>query len=782
MADAGDFIGDCWLEGLFLMERESREVKYDIEGMDCADCALSLERSLAQIEGVEHVNVNFTTGLMEASGTFEPEDLVKRVQALGYQANLPGSHAVEGPAEGEEQARESLKLPGFLGYLYASKQTRLALLGAILLLLSIPLAIFNSSVYSQWAKTGLQVAAAILAGYPIANRGVRALIISRQITIDLLMSIATVGALLIGELGEACTVVLLFAIGEALEGYTSERARVSLRSLLRLKPEMAHVMRPCIDCQEHMGQAGYTGGPCPICGDSELTLPVDQIEIGERVIVRPGERIPVDGHVLSGISQVNQAPITGESVPVVKNPTDKVYAGSLNGDAALEISVSQLAANSTISRIVRLVEQAQTQRAPIERSIDRFAAWYTPAVVILAACMAVIPPLLFGAPFLDTGEVHGWLYRALTMLIVACPCALVISTPVTMVSSLTSLAGRGVLVKGGAFLDVLSRARLFAFDKTGTLTIGRPSVTLARSVDCIPDAQRCPACDDMLALAATVEGRSAHPLAQAIMAEVEARHLTHAYPAAESVQSLAGQGVQGISNGSSILVGSHDLFHTRYEALDLKLHDDILSATDQGQTVMLVGKDDSLLGYVTVADAARPSSAEALRQLKSIDPRIHTVMLTGDNPSVAARVALSIGSLDEVRAGLMPEDKLESIRSLQAEHGVVVMVGDGVNDAPALAAADAGIAMGGAGSAQAMETANIVLMQDELTNLPGTIRSARQAQAIIKQNIAFSLAIKAVVLLLALPGLATLWMAVFADMGASLLVTLNGMRMLRKNS
>jgi Cd2+/Zn2+-exporting ATPase len=765
------------------MQADPQEVKYFIQGMDCADCALSLERSLAQIQGVEQVNVSYTTGLLEAHGTFDPQELIRRVEALGYKAEKPGLPGETEPAGLASQTKAvKSKLPGFLGYLYTSIQTRLALMGAVLLLLSIPMSFIPESIFFHWLKIGLQLAAAGLAGYPIANRGVRALFIGRQITIDLLMIIATVGALLIGETGEASTVIMLFAIGEALEGYTSERARNSLHSLLALKPEVAHVLRPCIDCSEHMGQQGYSGGPCPMCDETELTLRVDQVSIGERVIVRPGERIPVDGHVFSGVSLINQAPVTGESVPVSKAPGDKVYAGTLNGDSVLEVTVSQLATNSTISRIVRLVEQAQNQRAPIERFIDRFAAWYTPAVVLLAAFLAIIPPLFFHAPFLDTNGVHGWLYRALALLIVACPCALVISTPVTMVSSLTSLASRGVLVKGGAFLDVLARARLFAFDKTGTLTRGHPTVTQVRSVDCVPDAWRCPACDDMLAVAATVESRSEHPLAQAIMDEIEARQLTHSYPAAESVQSLAGQGVQGFSNGSRILVGSHDLFHARNDALDKELHADIQSAVDEGQTVMLVGKDDSLLGFVSVADSARPSSAEALRQLKTIDPRIHTVMLTGDNLSVAGKVAASLGSLDEVRAGLLPEDKLDAVRSLQAMHGRVVMVGDGVNDAPALAAADVGIAMGGAGTAQAMETAHIVLMQDDLTHLPEAVRTARRTQTIIKQNIAFSLALKAAFLLLTLPGWATLWMAVFADMGASLLVTLNGMRMLRKTS
>ena len=765
------------------MSENTQELQYSIQGMDCADCALSLERSLAQIKGVEQVNVNYTTGLLDASGDFNPQDLIQRVEDLGYRVESPASpgDSIQ-PGATPGTSGSSSQLPGFLGYLYSTPQTRLALWGVVLLLVSIPFSLVPNSPQASWVKTILQVLAAIIAGFPIANRGMRALIYARQITIDLLMSIATLGALLIGETGEAATVVMLFAIGEALEGYTSERARRSLRSLLSLKPDVAHVMRPCLDCEEHMGQGGYSGGPCPFCAKHEVTLPVDKLDVSELVVVRPGERIPVDGHVYSGSALVNQAPVTGESVPVQKSPGDKVYAGTLNGDAVLEVTVSQLATNSTISRIVRLVERAQAQRAPIERFIDRFAAWYTPAVVGLAALVAILPPLLFGVPFLDSNGTHGSLYRALTLLIIACPCALVISTPVTLVSALTSLAQRGVLVKGGAFLDVMARTRLFAFDKTGTLTLGQPSVIQARSVDCVPNAQRCEACDEMLALAATVERRSEHPLAQAIMAEVTARQLTHVYPAAESIQSLAGQGVQGISNGNRILVGSHDLFHTRDDSLDQPLHADIQSAVDAGQTVMLVGKDNKLLGFVSVSDILRPTSAEALRQLKAIAPDIHTVMLTGDNPSVASRVAASVGSMDEIRAGLLPEDKLEAVRDLQAQHGLVVMVGDGVNDAPALAAADVGIAMGGAGSAQAMETADVVLMQDDLTHLPETVLSSRKTRTIIAQNIAISLVLKAVFLLLTLLGWATLWMAVFADMGASLLVTLNGMRMLRKSS
>ncbi|MGE5123415.1 MAG: heavy metal translocating P-type ATPase, partial [Acidobacteriaceae bacterium] len=638
-----------------------QEVKYSIRGMDCADCALSLERSLAQINGIEEVNVSYTTGILDARGNFDPREVVRRVEALGYHVESSGSPADVMPASPKSSAPHP-HMPGFLGYLYASVETRLAMLGAGLIILSLPLYFLNDDPAIAQVKTALLILAAVVAGWPIANKGVRALLISRQITIDLLMSIATLGALLIGEAGEGATVVMLFAIGEALEGYTAERARNSLRSLLSLKPDVAHLLRPCMDCSEHMGQEGYSGGPCPFCSPHEVTLPVDQVIIGDRVIVRPGERIPVDGHVISGRSQVNQAPITGESILMLKAPGDKVYAGALNGDGVLEIAASQLAKDSTISRIVRLVEQAQAKRAPIERFIDRFATWYTPAVVVLAALVAILPPLIFHAPFLDIDGTHGWLYRALALLIIACPCALVISTPVTMVSALTSLARRGVLIKGGAYLDVLARARLFAFDKTGTLTSGLPSVTQARSVDCITEASRCPACDDMLALAAAVERRSEHPLAQAIMAEVEARQLTHTYPAAKAIQNLAGKGVQGFSNGRRILVGSHELFHAQDEMDDRELHTDIEIAEAEGQTVMLVGKDGALLGFVSVADTPRPSSQDTLQQLKSLDPHIRTVMLSGDNPTVAERLAAAIGNLDQVQAGLLPDQKLEAIR------------------------------------------------------------------------------------------------------------------------
>ncbi len=769
------------------MPTEKISIKYQIEGMDCADCALSLERSLAQLKGVEQVQVNFSTGFLQASGEFDPQEVVRRVQDMGYRAALPNSGTDAPPEEGGTSTRSlASRLPqngvfGFLAYLLADRQTAVALISALLLLASAPLSLWQTGAISALIVKLIHVGVILLAGAPIARRGLKALFIGRQVTIDLLMSVAAVGALFIGESGEAATVILLFSIGEALEGYTAERARSSLRSLLTLKPQRAAVLRPCMDCTEHLGQEDYTGGPCPFCEFHETVLPVEQVRLGEIVLIRPAERIPVDGQVISGTSAVNQAAVTGESMPVTKEPGSPVFAGTLNGEAALEVEVTHLAQDSTIAQIVRLVEEAQSKRAPVERFVDRFAAWYTPAVVVAAALLAVIPPLL-GGPFWDGPDgAHGWLYRSLALLIIACPCALVISTPVTIVSALTSLARRGVLVKGGAFLDALAGVRVFAFDKTGTLTTGRPVVNQALTLDCLPGQARCSACDDMLVQAAAVESRSEHPLAQAILAETQSRQLSHSIPHAQNVVSMAGKGVQGIVNGAMLTVGSHAHGHEAFSE-DGSLHQEIVQAEAVGQTVMLVSRDDQVVGFVGVSDPLRSSSRQALLALKEIDPRLHTVMLTGDNPQVAAQIAAGLGPIDEVLAGLLPAGKVETVRSLQARFGPVAMVGDGINDAPALAAATVGIAMGGAGTAQAMETADVILMQDDLTHLPELLRTSRQAKRIIWQNIGFSLAIKLLFLALTLPGWSTLWMAVFADMGASLLVTLNGMRLLSRKT
>ena len=753
----------------------SSELEFHISGMDCANCARTLEHSIARLEGVESVSVDFSTAMLHARGRLNPDAIRGRVQALGY--GVIERTDTPSPPISPDGSRTGVAR--FIRYLITGRRNVSALAAVVILVLASPLAHFPAIPFAATVLAAAHLAVIVLAGHTIMIKGIRALAFSGQITIDLLMSIATIGALLIGETGEAATVIVLFALGEALEGYTAERARDSLRSLLALAPDQAHVLRPCTDCVEHLGQNGYEGGPCPWCGTHEIVTPVTEVRIGDTVLVRPAERIPVDGRISNGVSSVNQAPITGESIPVHKQPGDEVFAGTINGEAAIEVEVTRLAGDSTIGRIVRLVEQAQAQRSPVERFVDRFARWYTPVVVVIAVLTATVPPLLFGQPFFDTDETRGWLYRALALLIVACPCALVISTPVTMVSSLTALARRGVLVKGGVFLDALARVKTFAFDKTGTLTAGVPVVVSAQSTECSSAQERCESCDDLVALAASVEARSEHPLAHAILLEAEARGVARRYAPASAVRALAGRGVQGILNGDVVTIGSHMHFHES-QADCRNLHPSVEEAEASGNTVILVSRNNRILGFVSVADAPRPTSREAIGTLKALDPHTRTVMLTGDNISVAQAVAQKLGQIDEIHAGLLPEDKVSVVRQLQRDYGVVAMIGDGVNDAPALAAATVGIAMGGGGTAQAMETADIVLMQGDLTHLPDVVLTSRRTQQIIWQNIAFSLTVKALFLLLALPGWATLWMAVFADMGASLLVTLNGMRMLRQ--
>ncbi|HEY3341162.1 MAG TPA: heavy metal translocating P-type ATPase, partial [Anaerolineae bacterium] len=528
-----------------------------------------------------------------------------------------------------------------------------------------------------------------------------------------------------------------------------------------------------------LGREGYTGGPCPFCGVEEQRVAVEKVLVGETIVVKPGERIALDGLVQKGESAVNQAPITGESVPVDKTVGESVFAGSINGEGVLEVQVSGLAGNSTISRIIHMVEEAQERRAPVQRFVDRFAKVYTPAVIVVAVLVAALPPLLFGAPFLTpAGGEQGWLYRALELLVIACPCALVISTPVSLISALSAGARGGVLIKGGAILETLSKVKVIAFDKTGTLTVGKPNVVRVHSVDCRTgesQEQICAYCGELLALASAVEQRSEHPLARAVVAEAEHDGLKVRYPAADAVKAMVGRGVTGSVNGHNVVIGSHPYFdasvpHGKDQC------DEIGRLAGQGQTPLLVGVDDKYAGYITVADTVRDGSPQAIEALKALGVKT-LVMLTGDHEAAAQAIARDVGVTD-VRANLLPENKTEAIKDLLSQHQAVAMVGDGVNDAPALATASVGVALGAGGTAQAMETADVVLMSDDLRKLPFAVRLSRAAMRTIQTNLAFSIGIKLVFLVLALLGLGTMWLAVLADVGASMLVTLNGMRLL----
>ncbi|MCO5192099.1 MAG: cation-translocating P-type ATPase [Anaerolineae bacterium] len=736
-----------------------------VTGMDCASCATTVQTGVERLTGVTACELNFTTETLRVTGPVSAETIAARVRELGYDV-------ASADTSGDPPAAER----NFIRYVWERRDTRLALFAMLLVL---PGLLFHELLPVFGVEHPLidimSVSAMALAGYSVAGSAWRALRINHAITINLLMTIAAVGAVIIGAYTEAAVVMVLFVIGEALEGYSAEKARYSIRSLMSVAPQEATVMRPCIDCASHFGRDGYDGGPCPFCGIEAQRVPIDDLQIGETIIVKPGERIAMDGIILSGTTVVNQAPITGESLPVAKTVDDGVFAGSINGDGVLEIEVTHLAGDNTISRVIKLVEEAHERRAPTQRFIDRFARVYTPAVVVLALLVATIPPLVFGQPFLNPdATTTGWLYRALALLVVACPCALVISTPVSLVSAISNGARNGVLFKGGAAIEILAKIQAIALDKTGTLTRGRPAVTQVSAVDCLEiDTASCAACDDVLALASAVEQHSEHPLAHAIISEATARGVDHTYPAAASVAALSGRGITGEINGRTVTIGSHAYFDERVPHNAFCA--DVAAVDAQGYTTMLISEDETYRGYIAVADEVRESSNAAIAELKQMGiGRI--VMLTGDNEKTAQRVGDQVG-VTAIHANCLPEDKVTAIEKLRNEVGTVAMVGDGINDTPALATASVGIAIGT--TAQAMESADVVLMRDSLLPLPFAVQLSRAAMRTISFNVAFSLGIKFVFLLLVLAGFGTMWMAVIADVGASLLVTLNGMRLLR---
>ncbi len=731
------------------------EQTFKITGMDCAGCARTIENGVSKLDGIELCELSFTSETLRVAGSTSAESIVGRVRALGFD--------IQEPADDENDlAAKPIQAPlNFLQFMWSRRDTRLALLATLLILPGLILHEFLPGLGFENPLLDLaSVAALFLAGYPVALSAWRALSINREININVLMTIAAIGALIIGEYTEAGVVMVLFVIGEALEGFTAERARGSIRSLMAVAPAEAIKL--------------VSDGCCSTF--KEEIVPIKSLAIGDRILVKPGERVPMDGTVLAGTSAVNQAPITGESKLIEKEIGSGVFASSINGTGSLEIEVTHLAADNTISRLIKMVEEAQEKRAPAQRLVDRFAKYYTPAVVVLAALVAVVPPLLWGSPFFNpTPETTGWLYRALTLLVVACPCALVISTPVSIVSAISNGARNGILIKGGAVVETLSQVQAIAFDKTGTLTKGEPAVVEFKAAGCQALAdETCAPCKDLLALACAVEARSEHPLAQAVLETAQTLGVADTYPAAQNVQSLTGRGVTGQVDKNVITIGSHRYFdqaipHSAYCS-------DITAVDDQGYTTMLVSQNDHYQGFIAVADAVRETSKDALAQLRLADVN-HLVMLTGDNAQTAAQVAAAVG-VTEVQANCLPEDKVSAVKNLLTKYGTVAMVGDGINDAPALATASAGIAIGN--TAQAMETADVSLMGDSLTALPYLIKLCRAAMNTIRFNIIFSLATKLAFLVLVLLGTGSMWMAILADVGTSILVTLNGMRLLKR--
>lgn len=563
---------------------------------------------------------------------------------------------------------------------------------------------------------------------------------NRNLNINALMSIAVTGAVLIGQWPEAAMVMFLFTVAELIEARSLDRARNAISGLMQMTPEQVTVQQ---------ADGGWS------------ELEAKNVELGARVRVRPGERIGLDGEVVSGSSTIDQAPITGESLPVEKTVGDKVFAGTINQAGSLEYRVTAAANNSTLARIIHAVEQAQGARAPTQRFVDTFSKIYTPAVFAFALAVALIPPLFMGGVWFD------WIYRALVLLVVACPCALVISTPVSIVSGLAAAARKGILVKGGVYLEGGYKLDYLALDKTGTITHGKPVQTDFLSLD--PLAQ-----NTAPALAASLAGRSDHPVSLAIaQAAVDKQLAMHPV---DNFEALTGRGVRGEINGQLYHLGNHRLV----EELGLcspALEEKLFALEKQGKTVVLLLDSNGPLALFAVADTVKESSREAIQQLHELG--IKTLMLTGDNPHTAQAIAAQVG-IDQARGDLLPTDKLQAIEALYAQGHRVGMVGDGINDAPALARAEIGFAMAAAGTDTAIETADVALMDDDLRKIPAFIRLSRQTSVVLKQNIALALVIKAIFLGVTFAGLATMWMAVFADMGVSLLVVFNGLRLLRK--
>ena len=694
------------------------EAVFRVEGMDCNEEVVILERRLKPITGVEAISADLIGQRLHVkydAAKITTSTLVDAIGDTGMRMWL--------------EHEEPLASQGA-----ATWRARLVIASGATLAVGLLLAWRN---YPASAAV-LCLVSAVTGGIYPARRAVSA-IRSRTVDINVLMVIAVIGAIALGDWVEAASVVFLFAIAQWLEVRTMERARQAIRALIDLAPQEALVKRH-----------GH-----------EHRVKVDDVRVGEDIVIRPGDKVPLDGEVVAGQSDVNEAPITGESLPVDKAPGQEVYAGTINGRGALEVRITRLRRDTRLARIIHLVEAAQAQRAPVQTFVDRFARIYTPAVIAVALAIAIVPPVVMGA---DASE---WLYRALVLLVISCPCALVISTPVSIVAALAGAARSGVLIKGGAHLERLASVTTVAFDKTGTLTRGEPHV-----VDVIP--LNGAVARDVLEHAAALEARSEHPIARAILRRAEEAGIRPA--PASNVVALHGLGAEGVIGEQAVIVGSDRLFTDRQLILDQGV-DGLARHRLAGRTLVLVALAGRTIGALVVADRARESAKEAVELLREHGVR-HVAMLTGDHPDTARTIAHELG-LDEHRAALLPEQKHTAVRQLRAAYGPVLMVGDGVNDAPALAAADVGVAMGAAASDAALETADVALMSDELLKLPYALRLARATLRNIKTNVAISLVLKAAFLVMAIAGVATLWMAILADTGASVIVVANALRLLR---
>lgn len=713
--------------------------------MDCAEEVALLKREVGPVVGGdEHLSFDLLTGRMTvrlADESLPPGAIEDAVSRAGLVAE-PWS---DDKISSEDEAHR-LRRGRFIATTASGLATVLALASHAFLRGGLA-----AAIGVERAGAGHDIPAVSVALYGLAiGCGLwyvapKAWLAVRRLRSDmnLLMTVAILGAIVIGELFEAATVSFLFALSLALESWSLGRARRAVSALLDLAPPRARVLR---------------------ADGAEEELLVEDVPVGSKIVVRPGERIPLDGKVVSGKTAVNEAPITGESMPREKAPGAEVYAGTINGDGAVEIETTRPARETVLARIIRMVGEAQERRAPVEAWVDRFARVYTPVVMVVAAATAVLPPLLFGQPW------GTWIYKGLVLLVIACPCALVISTPVSIVAALAAAARNGVLIKGGVFVEIPARLRAIAMDKTGTITEGRQRVTDVVALNGVSETA-------VLQHAASLEARSGHPIARAIVAHASRLQLQPT--SAANVQDLRGRGVSGTLDGEAYWAGSHRFLEEKgFETPEV--HEQLVQMASGGRTVVVVGNDAAVLGFITLEDAVRADAASVVSDLHALGIE-RVAMLTGDNADTAKFVADTVG-IDDVRSELLPEDKVKAVEELAAETSPLAMVGDGVNDAPAMARADIGIAMGAAGSDAAIEAADIALMSDDLSRIPWLIRHARRALRIIRQNIVFALVVKAAFVVLTFSGYASLWAAIAADMGASLLVIGNGLRLLSDRS
>lgn len=675
---------------------------------------MKFENNIKSLANVEEAIVNFGASKVAVIGNVTVEDIEK-------------AGAFDGIKVAPLKQRKQETTPFF-----KRKENVVTAISFIFLVIGIVVSFLYEETHPL--AIGLFVIAIVVGGFDMFKSGL--LNLSRfYFDMKTLMTIAIIGAAFIGEWREGAVVVFLFAVSEALEAYSMNKARQSISQLMDIAPPSATIRR----------------------GDHLVEVDTEFIQINDVLIVKPGHKIAMDGIVLKGASSVNQASITGEAVPVYKTTDDEVFAGTLNEEGSLEVKVTKRVEDTTIAKIIHLVEEAQAEKAPSQKFVDKFAKYYTPIIIAIAFLVAIVPPL-FGADW------QTWIYQGLAVLVVGCPCALVVSTPVAIVTAIGNAAKQGVLIKGGIHLEEIGRIRAIAFDKTGTLTKGYPEVTVVESE--YPN--------DFIQKVKSIETYSGHPLAQAIVKYGSMKHINAME--VENFQSITGKGAEGIVDGKKWSVGS-----VSWILSISSVPSEVIKRTEQlqseGNTVMLAAEDGGYKGFIAVADPIRTTSNKVLQDLKSAGIK-HTVMLTGDDARTANAIAAKLG-MSDIEAGLMPEQKLTAIKALKEKYGAVAMVGDGVNDAPALAAATVGIAMGGAGTDAALETADVALMADDLEKLPYTIRLSRKALHIIKENIMFALGLKIIALLLIIPGWLTLWIAIFADMGATLLVVLNSLRLLK---